>query len=99
MEWCEVMSYDGIKTLVDIAFLRASPFVQDEESRIFRWITGLEEHPSMKKEDNTTIPERFQRMFVEYHVYNRDWKHLMAYLITQDKTCWAKESKRNLVFM
>lgn len=84
MDWCRVQSYDGIETIVDIHLLRTHPLLTTDESRIFRWISGLEKHPKMKKNTDRKVEEDLQRMFTNYRIKSRYWKSLVGYLLAPE---------------
>ncbi len=84
LEWCRVQSFDKVETIVNISLLRSHPLVTTDESQIFRWISGLEKHPTMEKETHSTVEEGLQYMFYNYRIGNRDWKALVGYLLAPE---------------
>ena len=91
LEWVVVDSYDSRRTIINVSMLRTHPMLLHEDCRIFRWISGLDEHPSMKKPEHT-LEEQMQNMFLHYHIHNSEWLRLVQYLLLpQYVSTWAKE--------
>ena len=75
-----VQSYDKLPTVVNIPLLRTHPLIQNEDARIFRWISGLEKHPSMLK-TSTSFHDTVQNMFTNYRIRRYDWMSLIGFLL------------------
>lgn len=76
-----VRSYDDLPTVVNIRLLQTHPLVQNEDARIFRWISGLEPHPGMKT-SNTSLHDTVQNMFTNYRIRRYDWVSLTGFLLS-----------------
>ena len=72
----------GGTCLVDLHFLRNHGLITCEDGRIFRYLTGLEDHPTMKKEENRTAQEKFQKLIDDYGISKNEWLLFMSYLMT-----------------
>ena len=77
-----VQSYDDLHTVVNIPLLQTHPLIQNEDARIFRWISGLEPHPSMLKTSTTSLHETVQNMFTNYRIRRYDWMSLTGFLLS-----------------
>ena len=72
----------GGKCLVDFSFLRKHSLIACEDGRIFRYLSGLEEHPTMKKESGLSVEQKFQQMVNDYGISKGEWLLFMTYLMT-----------------
>jgi len=80
-EFYVVQSYDKLPTVVNIPLLQTHPLIQNEDARIFRWISGLEKHPSMLKTP-TSFHDTLQNMFSNYRIRRYDWMSLTGFLLS-----------------
>ena len=81
LEWYTVVSYDNQKIIVNVTLLKTHPLLLHEDARIFRWVSGIDNHPTMEKKDPRTIEERLQDMFSHYHITKEDWLVFTGFLL------------------
>ena len=75
-----VKDTNGIDVIVNITLLKEHPFILDE-GQIFRWISGLEPHPSHLLPKNTrSTEEQLQDLFVHYHITRMEWTKFTGFL-------------------
>ena len=95
IEYFTVSLKYGGKMLVDVSFLRSHPLISCENGRIFRYITGIEKHPSMEKDQDIPLDKKFQSMFEEYAITRKEWLLFMSYLMTGE--VYMRNSIKDLV--
>ena len=89
LEWVVVNSYDDRRTIVNVALLRTHPMLLHEDCRIFRWISGLEEHPTMNSTTGT-LKQQMQDLFINYHIHREEWLRFIQFLLVpQNVSRWA----------
>jgi len=59
--------------IVNVEWLKTQPFIQQHDARIFRWLTGLEDHPTMKKPNPQPLEERFTHFFNHFDISRNEW--------------------------
>ena len=81
MKACIVKDTNGNDVIVNITLLQEHPFILDDDAQIFRWISGLEPHPSHLLRKNTqTIEEQIQDLFINYHIKRFEWTKFTGFL-------------------
>ena len=76
-----VRDTDGNAVIVNITFLKEHPFILGDGAQIFRWISGLEPHPSHLLRENTrSTEEQLQDLFVNYHIKRMEWTKFTGFL-------------------
>lgn len=67
--------------IVNITLLKEHPFILGGGAQIFRWISGLEPHPSHLLRANTrSTEEQLQDLFVNYHITRLEWTKFTGFL-------------------
>lgn len=76
-----LLQYADGSTIVNVELLRKHPLIQSHDARMFRWLSGLEEHPTMKKDNGKSFQETFREFLENFSVHACEYKMFQRYLV------------------
>ena len=65
--------------IINVEWLKTQPFIQQHDARIFRWLTGLENHPIMKP-NTQSLEQQFVDFFSNFDIRRNEWLMFVRYL-------------------
>ena len=70
---------DGNPVVFNITFLKSHEFLAEE--RVFFYLTGIEQHPQMKKNENTSMSVKIKTYFRDFSITSFDWNLFLRFLV------------------